>query len=140
MNIRIKPVASWLIFFSRAGAGAFQLQFLFGELELQLLGSIFSAQSWSWSLKALGVKLEPAPNWSRLSISGYTQFIEHYSYKTHILTKSTIFCKKKNQKIREKKALHKINKKKTFSVFGGSHVRPLNTLKLFLTTCFINIF
>ena len=29
----------------------------------------FSAQSWSWSLKALGVQSEPSPNQSRLSIS-----------------------------------------------------------------------
>ena len=57
------------IFSYRAGAGAFQLQFFLAELELELLGSIFSAQSWSWSLKALGVKLEPAPNQSQLSIS-----------------------------------------------------------------------
>ena len=39
----------------RAGAGAFWLYFFY--------------QSWCWSLKALGVILEPAPNWSRLSIS-----------------------------------------------------------------------
>ena len=39
----------------RAGAGAFRLYYFY--------------QSWSWSLKALGVKLEPAPNWSQLSIS-----------------------------------------------------------------------
>ena len=45
----------------------------FAELELELLGSIFSAQS--WSLKALGVKLEPAPNWSRLSISDTCQYL-----------------------------------------------------------------
>ena len=43
----------------------------FAELELELLGSIFSPQSRSWSLKALGVKWEPAQNWSRLSISAF---------------------------------------------------------------------
>ena len=63
-------------------AGALGLKFLFpswswsfsapifvSELELELLGFTFFYQSWSWSLKALGVKLESAPNWSRLSIS-----------------------------------------------------------------------
>ena len=48
---------------------SFSAPIFFAELELKLLGSIFSAQSWSWSLKALGVKLEPAPNRSQLSIS-----------------------------------------------------------------------
>ena len=45
----------------------------FAELELELLGSTFYVQSWSWSLKALEVKLEPAPNWSQLSISVFNQ-------------------------------------------------------------------
>ena len=32
------------IYFSRAGAGAFQLQFFFAELELELLDSIFCSE------------------------------------------------------------------------------------------------
>ena len=48
---------------------SFSAPFFVSELELELLGSIFFYQSWSWSLKALRVKLELAPNRSRLSIS-----------------------------------------------------------------------
>ena len=65
----VKPGAFWLNFFFQSWSWSFSAPIFFAELELELLGSIFSAQSWSWSLKALGVKLEPAPNWSRLSIS-----------------------------------------------------------------------
>ena len=44
-------------FFSRAGARAFQL-YLFYRAGAGAFRLHFSAQSWSWSLKALGIKLE----------------------------------------------------------------------------------
>ena len=58
-----------IFFCPKAGAGAFQLQFFVSELELELLGSTSFLSELELELKALGVKLELAPNWSQLSIS-----------------------------------------------------------------------
>ena len=67
----------------------------------------------------------------------YTQFEMHSTLKTHMLTKSIIFCEKNHEMIENiffisvKKQIMKHLAELSFSVFGGANGRPLNTLKLF---------
>ena len=70
-------------------------------------------------------------------VDRYTQLKMYSTLKTHILTKSTNFGKKSrnDQKIFSI-SVKKHFAEKSFSVFGGAHGRPLNTLKLFFGKMF----
>ena len=72
----------------------------------------------------------------------YTQFKIYYSEKTHCYIIPANFCEKLLKLSlmyfhRGKKIKIKHFAEKSFSLFGGAHRRPLNTLNLFWAKCFI---
>jgi hypothetical protein len=68
IKIRIEATAFWLHFLSPSWGWSFSALIFVLELELELLDSTFLTKL-ELEPQTLGVILEPAPNWSQLSIS-----------------------------------------------------------------------